>query len=111
MWLGSGGAAEGGALSEGVTGEQRERNIERHRNGKGEPGGEEEIKGHGAGERRGWATETQEEEWLARGEIERWGMLRDKGRDFGRCKRGRPAKGVTSYCEFMAMECALKERG
>lgn len=38
-------------------------------------------------------------------------MLGDKGRDFGMCKRGQTGKGVTSYRELMAMECALKEPG
>lgn len=65
MWLGSGGAAEGGALSEGVTDEQRG-----HGNGKGERGGEGETEGYGAGERKRRETETQEEEWEARGVIE-----------------------------------------
>lgn len=106
-------------MSEGVTDSQRGQNIEGHGNGKGERGrgsegkrGEVDTGTWDWGKEARGERETQEEEWEAREEMER-----ERGREgikrgtSGDVSEGRPGKGVTSYCEFMAMECALKERG
>lgn len=109
-------------MSEGVTDGQRGQNIEGHGNGKGERGrGSEGKRGEvDRGDRGTWdwgkeargETETQEEEWEARDEMERKGGREGiKRGTLGDVSEGGPGKGVTSYCGFMAMECALKERG